>query len=301
MLRRRFEAELTRQARAAHAASASLAAASRSRAGVSSSPAKSSRQKRSDRAQQKARTTADKKLRDQPAEFLDPSGPGAVSGPNSGIDMVPQNNSNSKARNGKKKKRSALANASNPHHLRNYVPSRLPGYSAGGGENQVNSHANDLGPFPIRFLSAEIPPRRTRGTGNKRSSQAQVQQQLANPAEEWLCVFCEYELFFGEEGEYRKAVRRRKAVLKRRRRARERAAAAASGHGTGTGKFTSTTAASAKKTRQQEEEDGDDYNDDEADYKSGSAAGNGQPVDVENGGPPKRKGLGVGGEQSSYG
>jgi hypothetical protein len=52
---------------------------------------------------------------------------------------------------------------------------------------------------------------------------------LANPADEWICPFCEYKLFYGEEGEYQWTIRNRKKVLKRRRRAQERAAAAANG------------------------------------------------------------------------
>jgi hypothetical protein len=54
--------------------------------------------------------------------------------------------------------------------------------------------------------------------------------QLTNPAEEWICAFCEYSLFYGDDQEYRRAIRNRKKILRRRRRARERAAAAASGN-----------------------------------------------------------------------
>ncbi|GJJ11448.1 hypothetical protein Clacol_005681 [Clathrus columnatus] len=68
----------------------------------------------------------------------------------------------------KNKKRSALANASNPHHLRNYVPSRLPysssvGYGSGGGHGS-GGYGYTLGPpalgllspLPVRFLTAQI-------------------------------------------------------------------------------------------------------------------------------------------------
>lgn len=54
-----------------------------------------------------------------------------------------------------------------------------------------------------------------------------------HPSEEWICAFCDYELFYGEDPVYRRAVRSRKKILKRRRRARERAAAAAAGGGGG--------------------------------------------------------------------
>lgn len=203
MLRNRFEAELARQA----AKAAKLAASNKSMA----SPAKGSRQKRNggDRALQRARTTASAgggKGGEQTAEFLD------------------QALSSTKPRNGKKKKRSALANASNPHHLRNYVPSRLP-HSGTGPDQTTNS--NLLGPLPLRFLSAEIPPRR-----RKKTHSTQPMAQLTNPTDEWICAFCEYELFYGDDQDYRRAVRLRKKILRRRRRARERAAAAASGNST---------------------------------------------------------------------
>lgn len=153
--------------------------------------------------------------------------------PQDGADVpaVSKSSSSSTKTSGKKKKRSALANASNPHHLRNYVPSRIP--------NQVQLSAAQLGanaqnmlsPLPLLFLSAQIPPRR--GTRPRPSA---VESQLANPAEEWICPACEYRLFYGEDEQgYRMGVRNRKKILKRRRRARERAAAAANGSGTGVG------------------------------------------------------------------
>lgn len=206
MLRNRFEAELARQA----AKAAKLAAANKM---MASPPAKGSRQRRGggDRALQRARTTASGgggKGGEQTAEFLDQA-------------LL---SSAMKPRNGKKKKRSALANASNPHHLRNYVPSRLP--HSGTGPDQT-TNPNSLGPLPLRFLSAEIPPRRRKKTQNTPPT-----SQLTNPADEWICAFCEYELFYGDDQDYRRAVRLRKKVLRRRRRARERAAAAASGNST---------------------------------------------------------------------
>ncbi|KAJ4479728.1 hypothetical protein C8J55DRAFT_536297 [Lentinula edodes] len=289
-LRRRFEDELARQASNA----AILAAATRAVASPISS--RSPRQKRSG----KART--DKKLRKQPPEFLDPALDGqtyGAGGMQNTSGNIPSSNAKS-SRNGKKKKRSALANASNPHHLRNYVPSRLP-YTAGSCPPNANStnqaNVNDLGPFPIRFLSAEIPPRRS---NRSKRSQAQEQQQsstsLTNPADEWLCVFCEYELFFGDEGEYLKALRRRKTVLKRRRRARERAAAAASGQ----------TPVAASQDSEEEGDDEDNYEDD-AGYEpmgtSGQTVGNGVngmlPKQTKWRGDNRKKGAGE--AKSSYG
>jgi hypothetical protein len=199
MLRSKFEAELARQA----AKAAKLAAASKL---MTSMPPKGSRTKRSERAQQRARTVGllGGKGDDQSAEFLD------------------QTLSGMKTK-GSKKKRSALANASNPHHLRNYVPSRLPH----SGQANVAQAQNYLGLFPLRFLSADIPPRRR--TKIQASAPA---SQLTNPNEEWICPLCEYQLFYGDEQNYRRSVRLRKKILRRRRRARERAAAAASGNST---------------------------------------------------------------------
>lgn len=140
---------------------------------------------------------------------------------------------------GKKKKRSALANASNPHHLRNYVPSRLP---HSGGTNQTQPAQSILGPLPLGFLSADIPPRRRR----KGRTPVQPTTQLTNPAEEWICAFCEYELFYGDNQDYRRAVRNRRKILRRRRRAQERAAAAANGN---------STVKASEKTRDEDEAD----------------------------------------------
>lgn len=132
---------------------------------------------------------------------------------------------------GKKKKRSALANASNPHHLRNYVPSRIPNQGLLSAAQLGANTQNMLSPLPLLFLSAQIPPRR----GTQQRPTTAVAAQLANPAEEWICPTCEYRLFYGDEQGYRMGVRNRKKILKRRRRARERAAAAANGSGTGVG------------------------------------------------------------------
>ncbi|KAI0339416.1 hypothetical protein BDW22DRAFT_1400151 [Trametopsis cervina] len=124
---------------------------------------------------------------------------------------------------GKKKKRSALANASNPHHLRNYVPSRLPNSGQPNTAQTLSGTQNLLNPLPVRFLSADVPPRR------RRKAPVSAATPITNPAEEWICPFCEYDLFYGDDADYQRAVGRRKKILRRRRRARERAAAAASG------------------------------------------------------------------------
>ncbi|KAJ6616999.1 hypothetical protein B0H10DRAFT_2035123 [Mycena sp. CBHHK59/15] len=219
MLRGRFEAELAQQA----AKAAKLAAANKLLAALPTT--KANRQKRGGRTQPRSRTT-------------DTTTTTSVS-PASGVDQADQAALLGLKPRGKKKKRSALANASNPHHLRNYVPSRLPHSgqtnAANGNANgaQANANAqNYLGPLPLRFLSADIPPRRGRGRGKKAPAPAGEQPMLTNPADEWICAFCEYQLFYGDEQQHRRAVRSRKKILRRRRRARERAAAAASGTST---------------------------------------------------------------------
>lgn len=267
MLRKRFEVELERQA--AKAAKMAVAAANSSAnkgvARATGGRGKRERQERdrerAEKAQQrvKANTTGDatggavkNRGGDQTPESVesqavsvDPSANGAAGG-------------GGKSKNGKKKKRSALANASNPHHLRNYVPSRLPhsvsgeGGAQGAGTNANANANNTIWPLPMRFLSSEIPPRR-RGRGTKKAAPATATPlvQLTYPAEEWICSFCEYDLFYGEDAAYRRAVRNRKKILKRRRRARERAAAAASG-----------SAAEMKPPPPPASEEYDDYDDD---------------------------------------
>ncbi|KAF9448919.1 hypothetical protein P691DRAFT_704036 [Macrolepiota fuliginosa MF-IS2] len=196
------------------------------------------------RAQQRARTMMNAKSGEQQAEFLEM--PQKGSNGSSQQQAQPQQASPNQGnqsqaptpKKGKKKKRSTMANASNPHHLRNYVPSRLPHHASGGnntggnhGQNNQTANANSLWPLALQFLSAEVPPRRRKGAngGGRNGLHVQSLPQLAVPQEEWICSFCEYSLFYGDEVDYRRAVKNRKKILKRRRRARERAAAAASG------------------------------------------------------------------------
>lgn len=191
LLRTRFEAELTRQANkaaeaAAAARKAALAASVASRA-------------KGTRSQQRSRMLG---RADERADYLDQNllGGGAKT-------------------RGKKKKRSALAIASNPHHRRNYVPSRLPQSGQANPAQAAANAQNYLGPPPFRFLSAEIPPSRKKSKGT-----ATPTAQLTNPADEWICSFCEYKLFYGGDAGYRRAVRGRKKILRRRQRAERRAA-----------------------------------------------------------------------------
>ena len=254
MLRHQFEVELERQAtKAAKMAVAAAGGGKLMKAGGGRAKREKTErererahQKASERAQQRARITGGgNNNSDQTAEFLDPPAKvGADGSPGGGEDRDVVGGGKGgenggvgggKAKTGKKKKRSALANASNPHHLRNYVPSRLPhtGGDGPGTQGQNATNANTIWPLPLRFLSAEVPSRK-----RKKNTTAVPLVQLMNPSEEWICAFCDYELFYGEDPVYRRAVRSRKKILKRRRRARERAAAAAAGGGGGGGTST---------------------------------------------------------------
>ena len=223
-LRRRFEAELERQADKA-------AKASTSERGKT--PAKNSRAKRERQEKQRGRAVRaerQKKIKaNTPGDHLEPTSSRTTS-TSAGLSAssVTSDGGDGKVTNTKngKKKRSALANASNPHHLRNYIPSRLP--HSGPLDAHGQGTANNIWPLPVRFLAAEVPPRMSKGS-EKASLANTPLVQLTQPGEEWICAFCEYDLFYSDELAYRRAVRNRKKILRRRRRAAERAAAAASG------------------------------------------------------------------------
>ncbi|KAF8579916.1 hypothetical protein K439DRAFT_1358404 [Ramaria rubella] len=198
ILHSRFEAELSRQA-----AKAAEAVRQNALAMESISVAK-----RDSRNQQRSRSS------------------GTITGPNSNNGLTEMSGTGAKPRTSKKKKRSALANASNPHHLRNYVPSRIPHSGQTAPQGAVNNQ-NLVSPSPTRFLAAEIAPRRRKKTAAVPAPS--MAPPLNPPEDEWICALCEYNLFYGADTAFRRAVRSRKKILVRRRRARERAAAAASG------------------------------------------------------------------------
>ncbi|KAG9031758.1 hypothetical protein FRB95_002363 [Tulasnella sp. JGI-2019a] len=175
------------------------------------------------------------------------------SGANPGLGMNDVNghhliNGNGKAVNGvngngkKNRKRTTNSKSSDPHRTGNYIPSRLP--TAAGVPPTLTpaqaaaSIAALVSPLPVRFLSADVPDtpsqRRRRRNINPKTNQPYITSSLppVQPELEWICPFCEYDLFFGGEERWRKAVRARKKLLSRRRRARERAAMAASGQST---------------------------------------------------------------------
>ncbi|KAF7317663.1 hypothetical protein MKEN_00853900 [Mycena kentingensis (nom. inval.)] len=215
-LRKRFETELARQA----AKTQKLTAPPTRKT--------TQRQKRTTRPNPNAANTTTHASHNAP-----PPGPAVVSKENAD----PAALMGIKPRNGKKKKRSALANASNPHHLRNYVPSRLPNTGAANANVNANATTNNLWPLPLRFLSAELPAGKGRGKNANAPPPAApaAGESLTNPGDEWICAFCEYQLFYGDDQAFRHAVKNRKKILRRRKRARDRAAAAASGTSTAKG------------------------------------------------------------------
>lgn len=227
-LRRRLDSELQRRV-----TSASNIAASGGDSKVQRKSGRAKRERRERERERAAKAERHKKANastdvgEQAPESFESKNvfPAIGSGTSSSVG-VETGGKSGKAKNGKKK-RSALANASNPHHLRNYVPSRLP--HSGPPDGAPGQHgAVSLWPLPMRFLAAEVPSR-TQESGKKRPPPSTPLAQVTQPTEEWICAFCEYDLFYGNEDAYRRAVRNRKKILRRRNRAAERAAAAASG------------------------------------------------------------------------
>lgn len=120
-----------------------------------------------------------------------------------------------------KKKRSAHANALNVHHRDNYVPSRSPAPTTSGTHHEPPPRFMSW-PASEEALASAGPYASTCGGGH-----------YCSP-DEWLCLFCEYELFYGEEPLLYRAIRRRKNVLKVRKKAHDRANKATRNEG-GTG------------------------------------------------------------------
>lgn len=96
------------------------------------------------------------------------------------------------------------ANMNNVHHRTNYVPSRLPSSNP-----HLDSSSNNVFRGPG---GEEIPP----GLDHPTSSNSLF-------LNEWCCLFCDYELFYGEPPRMLKACNNRKKVLKARKKAKDRA------------------------------------------------------------------------------
>ena len=145
----------------------------------------------------------------------------ALPSPPAGSSLPPTPSRKPTAKKGRKK-RSAHANALNVHHRDNYVPSRLPSHTP-----STNGVAHDANGTPYltswpasdEALASAGPYASTCGAGH-----------FCGP-DEWLCLFCEYELFYGEEPLLYRAVRKRHNVLKVRKKAKDRATKATQGGG----------------------------------------------------------------------
>lgn len=92
-------------------------------------------------------------------------------------------------------------------------------------------------PPPTRFLNAKPGRKESSGANGRRR---ETPRPAADPTdEEYVCCFCEYDLFFGSDQAMDKAVRRRKKVLERRQKAQEKAKGVMAGKGLrGKGKST---------------------------------------------------------------
>jgi hypothetical protein len=104
-----------------------------------------------------------------------------------------------------KKKRSAYANANNVHHRQNYIPSRLPA-SSGGKKDAPEGGTTATG----GSLDLALP----------HDNDSEV---FNFAPDDWMCTFCEYELWYGTKPQLAKCVKKRKKLLKVRQKALERA------------------------------------------------------------------------------
>lgn len=84
-------------------------------------------------------------------------------------------------------------------------------------------------PPPTRFLNAK--PGRKGAPESADARREMPARSTAETDEEYVCCFCEYDLFFGSEQAMDKAVRRRKKVLDRRQKAQEKAKGVMAGKG----------------------------------------------------------------------
>ncbi|OWT38552.1 hypothetical protein C366_04485 [Cryptococcus neoformans Tu401-1] len=125
----------------------------------------------------------------------------------------------------KKKKRSVLANQSNPHHVDNYRPSRT-----------VSPHRDPYEPWPNHFDLISPPSMRFLATRPQRTTVplpgAPQRRVVLRPSEEdYICCFCEYDLYYGSEKARKRAIRRRRRELKRKDAIKAKAKNVAEGRG----------------------------------------------------------------------
>ncbi|WWC93507.1 hypothetical protein V866_000342 [Kwoniella sp. B9012] len=120
----------------------------------------------------------------------------------------------------KKKKRSVLANQSNPHHVDNYRPSRTVS-PHGDPYEPYSSHLSLFNPPPMVFLATRT---RHKPKAQQASNELTVNNDINvdyNPdirpnEDDFICCFCEYDLYYSTEPMRKKAIRRRKKEIKRK-------------------------------------------------------------------------------------
>lgn len=151
-------------------------------------------------------------------------GEGGGSSPNVPPPQLPRTGGGKKKTS--KKRRNALANASNPHHMKNYVPTRM---LADQPSPPLSGHAfmaSLFFPPPTRFLSALPPKLKTSASASANANAADDPQP---GSDEYLCVLCEYRLFYGSDEVRKRMVSKRKRMIARKQRAQERATGVANG------------------------------------------------------------------------
>ncbi|WWC71501.1 uncharacterized protein I206_105459 [Kwoniella pini CBS 10737] len=111
----------------------------------------------------------------------------------------------------KKKKRSVLANQSNPHHVDNYRPSRTVS-PHGDPYEPYASHMSLFNPPPIMFLATR-PKRRVT---NSNGEEVMMNMDIRPNEDDFICCFCEYDLYYSTEAQRKKAIRRRRKEIKRK-------------------------------------------------------------------------------------
>ncbi|XAO26195.1 hypothetical protein I312_105029 [Cryptococcus bacillisporus CA1280] len=152
----------------------------------------------------------------------------------------------------KKKKRSVLANQSNPHHVDNYPYEPWP------------NHFDLISPPSMRFLATR-PQRATVPLPG-----APQRRVTVRPSEEdYICCFCEYDLYYGSEKARKRAIRRRRRELKRKEAIKAKAKNVAEGKGV--------------LKDDSEEDDDDDECDDDGHGQCGRALPQTKPLETDAG------------------
>ncbi|CEH18503.1 trna guanine-n1-methyltransferase [Ceraceosorus bombacis] len=114
---------------------------------------------------------------------------------------------------------------SNVHHRSNYIPSRLPSDPLQASSTLGQSPSYGYATSPSHHFGQHG------GDANARPTSPGMDHPTATSKlfDEWMCVFCEYEMLYGEEPLMLRAARRRVKLQRKRDKAKERAHRAAQG------------------------------------------------------------------------